>query len=198
MKKKNVISAKECMAVMKENFDNEMSIDWHGITVEVKKVIPYADMLAFVEMVFAACFADGGKYMPERFDMVFNACIVGTYTNITLPKDADDVYSILFNSDLIGMVMGIVNNQQIDSIRRAAERKIAHKLRTNENEINAAINKTVESIANLSSAVGDLFDGVTNEDIANVMSAIGNGKIDEEKLMEAYIKYKQPEVMSGE
>lgn len=188
--KKSIISAKKCMDIVKNDFNDKVAIDWHGVSIDVKKNISFDDMHKIVIGAVEACFNESGEYLPEVKEFFINAAIVSFYTNIELPKDTADCYMFVAASDIINAIESIANMNQITDIRRSVNDKLEYFVNTNIKAINSGINKVTDGITSIAESFSGLFDGVTNEDIANVMSAFADGKIDEEKLMNAYITSK--------
>lgn len=191
MEFENVITAEECMDVMKEYFHNFVSVDWYGKKLEIMKVIPYPVMLNSVRHIVAASFDEDGNYDAAAFEIALMGCIVSAYTNVYVPANVDEANWLLYGSDLVDIVYKTADADQLMDIRVAAESEIEHLLNTNAKMVNAAAEKIVTAVNEFSGAFSGLFDGVSQEDITNLMSAFANGSIDEEKIMNAYIKHKE-------
>lgn len=176
--------------VLKE-YDSVSTVDWHGNELVIKRAIGLDDVVLFISNVVDACFADiDNGYSPEFKDFAIRYNIISMYTNLKLPDDMGHRYKILYLTDIIDVVMAKINMHQFNDIMRAIDDKIDAKIYTNNEMFELKINSAIEQIATLSQTIASLFEGVDEEDIKNMVNAISNGKLDEEKLVDAIVNTK--------
>ena len=163
-------------------------LDWCGIEITVQKVIPFHLVTEIVRKVADACFQeDTGEYMPEMMDIATRMYVFGLYTNIELPEDPDEQNLLLFGSGLWNKVAALINEDQLDAIELAANRRVKARLDTNRAEFEHEVNTVVESIAELSQQMSSLMDSVTPDDIRKMVAAVGENGIDEAKIVQAVV-----------
>lgn len=187
MSNKNVITAEECMKIMKEHFDNETTVEWCDHKITVKNTISFSDYKWIVSKVVDQSFDADGEYTPECKDISLNACLIAAYTNIGLSEDPEIANSIIYGTDIVDVIERIADKRQICSIKSAIDEKIKELVAANMAQFQNGVDKVVRAMSALSESFGDLFDGISRDDIEAVTNAISNGVISEEKLMNAYI-----------
>lgn len=168
-------------------FDQEV-IDFHGVEITVKPTISIAEMAAFVRDIVKKCFdEETGEYLPELKDFVIRRDTVVFYSNVTLPDSLDDQYSLLYGTTLFDTICANINAEHYNIIMEAIDDKIEARIYTNEVEFDRKIHSAVDSLSALIDSLGGIFNGINNTDIQNLMQAISNTKIDEEKLAGAVV-----------
>ena len=166
-----------------------MSKDWFGHELKIKKCLRYAEMKSFVDNVVSACITSDGDYTPENKDPAIRECVLTMYCNITLPNDISHKYDILYGSGLFETILGDINNDQFRQIVKAIDKKIDDAEEKNVQHVYAELNQVVNSMKSLTEEFGNLFKGITSDDIKNIIGAISNSKLDEEKLVKAYMEH---------
>lgn len=192
MKETKMVSVNAVESVMKNEFANEVTIQWHGIDVVVRKTIGLKQAFEFVNQSVNSCFAEkDGAYMPEMKDFVIRACLVEKYTNIRLPENSEKLYDILYMTDLCNVVCANISQEQFDALVEAINDKLDYL----SNADVKAVQKASENIGSLVQSFTDVFSGVTADDVKKITDAIIGGQFSEEKLIEAYANFKenQPE-----
>ena len=80
---------------------------------------------------------------------------------------------------------------------KAINYKIEHVASANIENITSRANELYASISSLEERVGDLFRGIDSDTMRNLVAAMSDGKIDEGKLVQAYMKAKKDDEDSG-
>ena len=187
----DMISISAMDKIIKDTFEDTIECDFRGQTLIVKRALSFADMVSFVNDVVSNCFADSGDYLPEVKKFVTDINTVQYYSNVRLPDDIKHKYDILTKTGLVSVIQQLVDEDQYMSIMRSIDEKIRSRVHTNEQLFNNRLNAAMKSIEDLISSIKTSFDGITQDDIKNLMGAINNSKLDEEKLVEAYLKVKE-------
>ncbi len=187
MKETKTVSVNAIEDVMKNEFHNETTIQWHGVDIVVKKTISLQNAMEFVNQVVNGCFSDAdGDYMPELKDYAIRACMIEKYTNIRLPENTNTMYNMMYQTDLCEHVCAAIDKAQFTALVDAINEKLDF-------EANAAIKKITqlaEAMNTLTAEYEKMFSNVTPEDIQAVTNAIANG-VDEKKLMQAYVDIRE-------
>lgn len=194
-KSSNKVSIRKLEDAVKGTLNQTSILEWNGLEIEVKRNIGLDEACAFVDFLANACFANDAEYLPEAKDPAFRALIIKLFTNISLPSNAEKQYAILMHTDLVPRVISCIDEAQIESIVRAADEKIVYLCQSNINLVKKQMVDTSKSVEELLGQLSSVFEGVSQEDIANLTKAMANGGLDEQKLMQAYMdqKYKDEE-----
>lgn len=186
------VTSDELETIM-NNMEHEVSVDWHGTELIVKRCIDLDEMIVFVNSVAESCFEDGGKeYRPEAKDLAVRNKIVELYSNVDLPHDLRAKYDILFGTDLVDTILAHIDMEQFNSIDNAIYEKINYLTDLNIQMLGGKVKESIDIIMNLAKGFGDMFGGIEGDDIQKLLQAVMKGGLDEEKLMAAYMERRAP------
>lgn len=178
------ISISAIEKVMKEEFSNVATVDWHGNQLIVQRTLPLQDMLMFVSTVVDSCFnKTTSEFIPEAKDFALMNCIVEFYANVRLPESMERRYDLLYRTDLIRAILDNVNDHQFNEMVVAINAKVRNRADSNAEKILRQFASTQERFEELAEQVSELFSGVTNEDLTKLAGAVADGSIDEEKIV---------------
>ena len=161
------------------------TVAWNGLEIKVKNNISFDEMRLFVSAVTESCFSEVGEYRPEFREFVTRALVLSLYTNITLPKNLDAQYSIVY-SGIFDEIFPNINYDQYEHINWAIDGKIEQALKANVEALDKQRKQLDEDMDNMRK----LVEGIDPSDIENLVSAFSNMNITEEGLMQAYINNK--------
>lgn len=173
---------------VKENYPQTETVEWNGLEIEIKRTLSFGEMLAFVDSVTKSCF--GGEdevYQPQMKDFAIRGALVELYTNLTLPSDLNKIYELLYSCDIISVIMPYINKSQFNTIVAAAEDRIAHTVKANIASLEKQIDDMYGKLNNMEEQLASIFSGIGADDLKNIIGAISNGELDEEKLVKAYM-----------
>lgn len=188
MKEIDMVSVNAIESVMKNEFANEVTVQWHGVDIVIRKTIGLKQAFEFVNQSVNSCFAEkDGAYMPEMKDFVIRACLVEKYTNIRSPENPEKLYDILYKTDLCNVVCGNIYIEQFNALVEAINDKLDYVSSADVK----AVQKVSENIGSLIQNFTDVFSGVTADDVKKITDAIVSGQFSEEKLIEAYANFKE-------
>lgn len=179
--------------VMKEHFDTaSVTVDWHGIEVEVKKILPLKDMIVFVEEIVDACFSKDGTFLPQTEKFAIRSGILTHYAGFAMPESLEKQYDMVMKTDAVEAVSAYIDETQLEDIIDAAERKIDFLCDSNALTIKAEAEKVVAQFHSLGEQMEAVFSGMTADDIQRIVETAGKlGEVDEGKIVEAYIDKKR-------
>ena len=200
MAKGSRVSIKAFEKAMEACGPQKTTIEWNGLEIEIKKTIPLQMMLAFENNAADGCFEkDTGRFLPELKDFMIGLCTIIYYTNIGIPQSVDSKYKMVYETDIVDRIAEQVNETQYAELCEAVDRKISYMAASRIEEINRQINGLSDTITELSDKIKSMFDGITEDDVRNVMGAFANGGFSEEKLMKAYLEQKrEPDIAEAE
>lgn len=171
---------------------NEVSVEYEGITVQVKKFVNMANVIGMVETVVASCVnKETGDYIPYVMDYALRSEFVERYTNLTLPADTERRYYLLCATDLFDHLVSYVNQDQFASIVRAIRDGIDAALDIRNADIERRVSDILAGFERLSGMAESLFSGIDADTINSMVGAITDGKLDERKLVDAYFEHKE-------
>lgn len=172
-----------------ESYSKPKIIEYRRAKIEVKPVLSYAEMLAFVDFVVDACFdKDVGTFRPEMCDFAIRYAVIEMYTNIELPEGDSDRYDIVYgNEELFHKIADVISGGQFKAITEAIDKKIDALVEANANEILQNMNALYNTILDLVDSFNKQFEGIEENDIKNMVSAIANSNLDENKFVETYM-----------
>lgn len=166
-------------------------MDCGGKTIDVRSTVPFAEASKFVETVADLCFDNSGDYIPQVYDVAVAYAIIDMYTSIETPTDITALADVVYRSNIIENIRQYIDDVQIESLLDAVAKKIEYRIAIN---TSAAVNKSNDIINKIEEAekmLEQVASGLGGEDISKLMSAIADGKIDEKKLMGAYLDKKE-------
>lgn len=174
--------------IAKEQFQNEATIEWHEAVVRVRYALSLTDVLEFVDDVVSSCFHDKLGYMPEVKDFAIKSNILSRYANFTLPDNLEHRYQLVYATDAVDAVCTAIDGTQLQEIVNAINSKIRFLCDSKATMIQERINDVLNTMEEMRDSTKAVFDGITQDDLKNLMSAIGSGGLDEQKLVQAYIE----------
>lgn len=182
------VSVNTIEKIAKENSNLVEKVMWHDIEISVKYRLGLQEMLSFVDGVVKSCFTkDDGTYMPEIRRFAIHSNLIESYTNISLPLNIEKRYGLICYSDIIDLILQHIDRNQFNDMVQSVNEKIEHLAKANVESINRQVSDLVASFGNLQTQFADIFGDIGSGDMQNLLGAIQNGKIDEEKLVTAYM-----------
>lgn len=188
MAKTKKISINAFDKIVKETYTPTTTVEWHGQEIVVKRTLSFKEMMEFVDSVTKTCFTiSTNTYMPEVKDFAVKSNILEKYANFTLPNNIEHRYELIYSSDAIETVLNYVSHQQFNEIMASIDAKINNLAQSNIEAMNKQMNELYTAFANLQSQMEGMFAGVNPDNFNALISAFGNGGLDEEKLVDAYL-----------
>lgn len=190
-KKTEQISVNEFEKVLKEVYTPTVTIDWNGLGIIIKKNLSLVEEAQFVDTCVKACFNDKtGEYVPEGKDFAIRSCILISYTNINLPTNYEKSYDFVYQSGIADVVTQYINPAQFDAITRAINDKIAYTIRDGKFSAEHRRSEFYELLTDLVRKVAEYAPDIGPEELQAMIKTLSSGKIDEDKLVKAYMENK--------
>ena len=174
--------------IAKEQFQNEATIEWHDAQLRVKYALSLTDMLAFVDDIVGSCFHDKLGYMPEVKDFAIKTNILSRYANFSLPDNLEHRYQLVYMTDAVDAVCAAIDGTQLQEIVSSINSKIRFLCDSKATMIQERINDVLSTMEEMRDNTKSIFDGITQDDLKNLMGAITSNGMDEQKLVQAYIE----------
>ena len=194
MAKVKKISINAFESVVKENFENTVTKEWFGIPVTITKTISFEEVVNFVAEVADNCFLSDGRYVPEAMQALIDCGVVRHYTNINLPTNVSSAYDLAMRSGIIDFIMPEINSNQYNDIIVAIRDKIEYACDTNVTEFRNSLSGMMESMMDLQNKTRELFGKISPEEIQTLLTAFGDDKAVENKIVDAYIEHQRADL----
>lgn len=183
----NKISTEALEQVLEDTYTPVLTTEWNGLELIVRRTITLAETMEFVKFVTDICFADEtNEYIPEVRDYAIKLFILEHYTNLELPKETENKYAIIYQTDIIPTVLNMLDGQQFNDIIRAIDTKLDYMAESNIEAITKHMNEAMTLIENFGKQFSELFGDVDQESMTKIIDSLANG-LDEGKIMEAYL-----------
>lgn len=178
---------------VKANRPNNIStFMWGDVEVSVTRRLPFADVLEFVDDVVKTCFTQKDlTYLPEVKNFTIKSDVLTKYANFTMPSNVEYQYELIYDSDIVSEVIKYIDHEQFDEILAAIDDKIDAEIQIRASMLKAQVSKLITSISDLESRFNDIFSGIGEKEMADMISAITDGKFDADKLISAYFDKKK-------
>lgn len=99
-------------------------VTWHSSTIIVRQLLPIDEFVNTVREIIRGCIAPDGGFAIELLDFVMRVKIVSAYAYIELPEELDDIYYIIYASDLFETVCSNINQSQLEAIKSTVSKAI--------------------------------------------------------------------------
>lgn len=192
-KVKNV-SINAIETVMTERYIPTEQIDWFGNEVIIQKTLSFPEMINFINFVVNACFGDNDEYLPEAKEYAIKVCILSRYANFNISSNNANMYNLIYCTNAVETVLRYINMMQYNEILSAINEKINCRVQANVSLIKQQLETMMSAYENLERQLSGLFDGIDGDTMLKMATAIGDGRLDEEKLVKAYIAESNKEV----
>lgn len=102
--------------------DSPTPVNWRGKVFHVWPLIERAMVSDTISEIISLCYNDrDGVMIPENADYAYRCCMINNYTDLTLPSDDDELYRLIYATDIYDTVMKHVNRAQADIIRKVVD-----------------------------------------------------------------------------
>ena len=173
--------------IMNDYYPETDTVEWRGVEITVRRIIPIEWMSEIVKRVENSCFSDDGEFTPETMEFGIRVCVIAAYTNIDIPLDMELQNRLVFGTDLWDAVVPAISGTQLQEIYSCSMRRVQARTEANRAEFEHEIKKATDMIAELGEKIGDMFNDITPEDVKKMIAAIGENGIDEDRLVQAVV-----------
>ncbi len=168
-------------------FDNTVHIEWNGVHLRIRNYLTLKDMVMFVRDVVSSSFnKETGEYLPEATDFAISCSILEYYVGIKIPKNIDEVYEVIYETDLMSSIMPFICRRQYDSMLNSITKKIEHIANSNIQALTKQVNEASYSIKSLADNLGEIFKTIDSDAMTKLITFIGDGSVDEYKIAKAF------------
>lgn len=190
-RKKKIVEANEVnIADIKYSTDKAdvTNIEFENVNIVVRYMLTFEECVRMASDIASSCYNDEGKYTPIAFDLAVGMNILCRYGNFKMSDDLDAQYKIVVDTDIIDKIKEHICIKQLDNIIDSAKKMVEQMCFEHANYAIAKINELSEQINSIANSVKELFEGISQTDLNNIVNAIGANGIDTDKIVESYIK----------
>lgn len=163
----------------KDMIEDTKTIKVGKMEIEVKQHTTILEKLDFAANIYNNSIKnDNGEHIVEGIlsDMYYVTGLISRYTNIKLPKDGIEAYSLVVDTGIFDIVYNEISKVERAELDRVVERYLSDK----EKEYNQ-INSTSMTLKNIVEALADMLpdiDGITKilSDTDGISKLIGEDK----------------------
>ena len=176
-------------AIKRESGGETASVTYGEMTLNVKRYLSLGEVMLFVDYVVKGCYGSNGEYMPEIRNFLTDCAILAFYGGLTLPEDIQARYDMVTRGKKLTLeIKDAVDYDQLEEITDAITERINIINAMNAHQVEQRLNEIVAAFEDVTNKMTGLFGGIDVKDVENVIKAVGDGKVDEEKLMKAYLE----------
>ncbi len=112
------LSANDVMRVTGVSGKQARKVTWHTAEFIMRPLLSIESYSSLVDRIINDCFDENGVFNLGVLDFSLRKNIVSAYAFVDLPTDVDDLYRVLYSSDLFDTVCRYANQAQLESILR--------------------------------------------------------------------------------
>jgi hypothetical protein len=166
-------------------------VEFDGLEVKVKDFLSFEEFCMAYESVLSVCFPDGDFYPPMR-EFGIKSVLINIYTNLALPEDFNELFIAVSSIDVDRLLhLDKVSFEQFRSLIETINSGIEHNIMMSANGSKKEIEELLSSLKNIAKMYQELYEGINTDDLNNLISALGENGIDEEKIVKAILSNKE-------
>ena len=112
----DILKASDVIKFGMRGYKETIDYNWHGRMITIKYLLPRNEVLEIIGNIREMCTTPNGDFAREFLDFAVKLNIVLFYALIELPSNIDEVYKLLYHSDLYSVILSNANKNQVDSI----------------------------------------------------------------------------------
>jgi hypothetical protein len=116
-----VLSEEDLLKAAAIPFQKTKEIIWRNKSITVKESVSLREYLDLMRRIIRDASDNDGHILYELVDFSTKVNIIGSYSFINLPKDAQKLFDIIYYTDLYQSVAKEVNQDQLNSITSSVE-----------------------------------------------------------------------------
>ena len=112
----DILKAKDVIKFGLRGYKETVDYNWHGRVITIKYLLPIDEMCSTIRNIQEMCLSKDGEFIAEFLDYAIRLNIVTSYAYIEMPDDFEEMYKLIYHSDLYEAVLSNANKKQIESI----------------------------------------------------------------------------------
>ena len=114
----NILKAKDVMSVGMRGYKEYIDYNWHGKIISIKNLLSRDEYIKLIHDIGDMCISQDGNFVPEMLDFSVKLNIIINYALVEMPDDLDDIYELIYYSDLYNAVLKNISKSQVNSVLR--------------------------------------------------------------------------------
>ena len=167
------------------------TIEWNGININVKDKLSIPDVSRFVAIASDICFTNSGDYLPEVYNYALYVATITVFTDFKLPESVEEQYNLIMYTDITSVILDHVNSKIYEELVGCVKEKVDYKVKLHISSIQEQSEKLLSSVEEMITKFEGVFGSISPDGITDMIKAFSGGSVDEEKIMEAYMKNKK-------
>lgn len=111
------VSSKDLIKFGMRGYKDTVDVNWHGKIIEVRTLISQEEEIRTIHEIISLCVDDDdGSVAIELLEFYIRFKIICSYAKVSFPENLDDIYKLVYHSDLYKYVVDNVNSTQVNNI----------------------------------------------------------------------------------
>lgn len=99
-------------------------IQWHSTVLTVKQALTVKEYIDTIHSIIQSCMTPDETCAVELLDFAIRSNVISSFAFVELPESLEDMFYIVYMSDLYETICKNVSNNQIESIKETVIRMI--------------------------------------------------------------------------
>lgn len=111
------VSGKDLIKFGMRGYKDTVDVNWHGKIIEVRTLLSQEEEIRTIHEIVSLCVDDNdGSVAIELLEFYIRFKIICSYAKVSFPENLDDIYKLVYHSDLYKYIIDNVNNTQVNNI----------------------------------------------------------------------------------
>ena len=111
------VSSKDLIKFGMRGYKDTVDVNWHGKIIEVRTLLSQEEEIRTIHEIISLCVDDNdGSVAIELLEFYIRFKIICSYAKVSFPENLDDIYKLVYHSDLYKYIIDNVNNTQVNNI----------------------------------------------------------------------------------
>lgn len=111
------VSSKDLIKFGMRGYKDTVDVNWHGKIIEVRTLLSQEEEIRTIHEIISLCVDDDdGSVAIELLEFYIRFKIICSYAKVSFPENLDDIYKLVYHSDLYKYVVDNVNSTQVNNI----------------------------------------------------------------------------------
>lgn len=99
-------------------------VPWHSTTLTIKQTLTVKEYIDTIHSIIQSCMTPDETCAVELLDFAIRSNVISSYAFVDLPESLEDMFYIVYSSDLYETIYKNVNSNQVNSIKETVIRMI--------------------------------------------------------------------------
>ncbi len=111
------VNSKDLIKFGMRGYKDTVDINWHGKIIEVRTLLSQEEEIRTIHEIISLCVDDDdGSVAIELLEFYIRFKIICSYAKVSFPENLDDIYKLVYHSDLYKYIIDNVNSTQVNNI----------------------------------------------------------------------------------